>query len=66
MKKVFFLIVYLLFFFLTAFVASAAFLGVRSNANLGSIAILFALATAFLLLTITFYKLYKKQKGGNK
>ena len=66
MKKVFSLIACLLFFFLTAFIASAAFSGVRSSANLGSIGILFVLAAAFLFLTIRFYKIYKKQKGGNK
>ena len=61
MRKVFFLILYLLAFFATAFVGSAAFLGIRQGANGGSIAILAALALLFLAAAVVFYKLYKEE-----
>ena len=69
MKKVFFLILYLLSFLSTAFVGSTVFLGIRQGANTGSIAILAALALLFLAATVVFYKLYKlykEEEGGNK
>lgn len=69
MKKVFFMILYLLSFLATAFVGSAAFLGIRQRANAGSIAILVALALLFLAATVVFYKLYKlykEEEGGNR
>ena len=62
MKKVFFLLAYLLNFFLTFFCFSTTMLGIRQEAYFVSIIFLVLMTIIFLFLTILFYKLYKKSK----
>ena len=62
MKKFLYLILYLINFILTFFVFSTVSLGIQKNALLGSIIILLIMGVIFLLLSILFYKLYKKEK----
>lgn len=62
MKKMFYLIMCLIFLLLTFFFGSTALLGIRSYAYIGSIILLAIFSIVFLLLTVLFYKLYKKSK----
>ena len=63
MKKFLYLILYLINFFLTFFIFSTVSLGIQKNALIGSIIFLLIIGIIFLLLTILFYKLYKKAKN---
>ena len=62
MKKVLFLILYLICFLLTCLFASTTFLGINSSAYMGSIILLAILTAIFLTLTILLFKAYKKAK----
>lgn len=66
MKKAFFLVMFILFSILTAFVASTIGLGMRSGASGSTMIVLLVLEIVCFIPTILFYKLYKQQKGGNK